>query len=185
MARKRKPGPRKPEDNYDVGYGKPPEHSRFKPGQSGNPKGRPKGTRNFSIDVKATLRSRVQVTRDGKPTRVSTQEAALLRLREKALKGDARALDALLDLARIYNDEEQVRRSNLSSDDAALLEIYNARLKSGAADAPQPAGPTPAPQDGSKDNGDAAHDPGNQGERRAKRKSVPRLRLRRLESDEE
>ena len=41
--------------DQDAGYGKPPRHSRFKKGQSGNPKGRPKGGRNFSTDVKATL----------------------------------------------------------------------------------------------------------------------------------
>lgn len=35
-----------PRPGYDVGYGKPPEHTRFKPGQSGNPKGRPKGAKN-------------------------------------------------------------------------------------------------------------------------------------------
>ena len=43
------------ERDHDAGYGKPPRHSRFKKGQSGNPKGRPKGGRNFSTDVKATL----------------------------------------------------------------------------------------------------------------------------------
>ena len=35
------------EGNHEVGYGKPPKHTRFKPGQSGNSKGRPKGVRNF------------------------------------------------------------------------------------------------------------------------------------------
>ena len=43
------------ERKYAVGYRKPPTHSRFKKGKSGNPKGRPKGSRNFSTDVKATL----------------------------------------------------------------------------------------------------------------------------------
>ena len=41
--------------DHDAGYGKPPRHSRFKKGQSGNPKGRPRGSRNFSTDLKATL----------------------------------------------------------------------------------------------------------------------------------
>ena len=45
----------KPAD-YEVGRGKPPLHTRFKPGESGNPKGRPKGVRNFKTDVQATLR---------------------------------------------------------------------------------------------------------------------------------
>jgi hypothetical protein len=121
------------EGSYAVGYRKPPLHSRFKPGQSGNPKGRPKGTNNFRTDVKSTLRAPVKVTRDGRPRNVSTQEAALLRLREKALGGDLRALDQLIKLARIYNEEELTAVVGMSADDAALLEIYTRRVLSGAA----------------------------------------------------
>ena len=113
--------------DYDVGYGKPPVHSRFKPGQSGNSKGRPKGVRNFKTDVQTTLKASVRVTRGGKPRNVSTQEAALLRLREKALGGDARALDRLLALAQVYNNEELTVAASLSADDAMVLEIFKAR----------------------------------------------------------
>src|SRR5262245_28321368 len=92
--------------DYRVGYGRPPRHSVWKPGQSGNPKGRPKATRNFKTDVTATLTSPVQVTRRGRPHKVSTQQAILLRLREQALGGDARAIDRLTALAQHYNNEE-------------------------------------------------------------------------------
>jgi hypothetical protein len=108
-------------------------HTRFKPGQSGNPKGRPKGVRNFRTDVQATLKTPVKVTRDGKRRKLSTQEAALLRLREKALSGDARALDRLLGLAQAYNNEELTEAAGLSANDAVLLEIYKSRVLSGAA----------------------------------------------------
>src|SRR5262245_11040533 len=77
MRKAKKPTYKGAEGDYDVGYGKPPVQSRFKRGQSGNPKGRPKGARNFSTDVKATLKAPVKVTRDGRPRKVSTQEAAL------------------------------------------------------------------------------------------------------------
>ena len=107
-------------------------HTRFKPGQSGNPKGRPKD--NFRTDVQATLKAPVKVSRDGKRRKLSTQEAALLRLREKALSGDARALDRLLGLAQVYNNEElTAAAADLSAGDAMLLEIYKARVLSGAA----------------------------------------------------
>ena len=61
--------------DHDAGYGKPPRHSRFKKGQSGNPKGRPRGSRNFSTDVKATLEEpiRVTITARPKPYRPSRQ----------------------------------------------------------------------------------------------------------------
>jgi hypothetical protein len=128
----------KPAD-YEVGRGKPPLHTRFKPGQSGNAKGRPKGVRNFRTDVQATLKAPVKVTREGKRRKLSTQEAALLRLREKALSGDARALDRLLGLAQAYNNEELTAATSLSAGDAMLLEIYKTRVLSGAAGRSDPA----------------------------------------------
>jgi hypothetical protein len=124
------------EDGYAVGYRKPPLNTRFKPRQSGNQKGRPKGTNNFRTDVKTTLKTPVKVTRDGKPRNVSSQEAALLRLCEMALGGAPRALDQFIQLARIYNDEEVAAVASMSTDDAALLDIFIKRVLSGAAESP-------------------------------------------------
>ena len=76
--------------DQDAGYGKPHRHSRFKKGQSGNPKGRPKGGRNFSTDVKATLEEPIRVTHHGKAQTVSTQHAALLGQAGKARVGGCR-----------------------------------------------------------------------------------------------
>ncbi|WP_420346176.1 DUF5681 domain-containing protein [Pelagibius sp.] len=118
---------RKGSADYEVGYKKPPKHSRFKKGRSGNPRGRPKGSRNFSTDLKATLEQGVRVTEGGKPKTVSTQLATLLRLREKALAGDGRALDRLIDLARLYNNEEMTEAAKLGAGDAAILESFTAR----------------------------------------------------------
>ena len=114
---------------YEVGYGKPPKHTQFRKDQSGNLRGRPKGSRNFSTDVKDTLKARVGLTGDGKRKTVSTQLATLLQLRKKALSGDARALDRMIELARTYNDEEIAEEAaKLSETDAEVLEAYNARL---------------------------------------------------------
>ena len=115
--------------DHDVGYGKPPRHSRFKKGQSGNTKGRPRGSRNFSTDLKATLEEPIRVTNHGKSQTVSTQQAALMRLREKALSGDVRALDSLIGLARLYNDEEMAEAATrLSATDAEILEAHDAKV---------------------------------------------------------
>ncbi len=113
-------------DDEEVGYGKPPKAARFKKGQSGNPKGRPRGSRNFSTDVKATLDQPVQLKIRGRNKTVATQQAALLRLREKALSGDARALDRLLELARTYNEEDLTDATTvvLPSEDQAILDGY-------------------------------------------------------------
>jgi uncharacterized protein DUF5681 len=124
------------EGDYEVGYGKPPEHSRFQPGKSGNSKGRPRGSRNFKSDVKMMLTTLVRVTRDGKPRKISTQEAMLLRLCEKALSGDIRAITQYMMLAQSYNNEEMSGSTNLNADDSELLQIFAARLSSGAAEIP-------------------------------------------------
>src|SRR5205814_10537808 len=68
-----------------VGYRKPPEGTRFKPGQSGNPKGRPKGVRNFETDLDETLRELVDVNKGGVRRRVTNQKAMLINLLQKAL----------------------------------------------------------------------------------------------------
>jgi hypothetical protein len=93
--------------DYEVGYRKPPKHSRFKPGQSANPAGRKKGVPNFKTDVENTLHLPVQLSEAGKTKRVSTQQAALSRLKQKALGGDGRALDRALKLASKQSDEAE------------------------------------------------------------------------------
>lgn len=116
---------------YEVGYGRPPKHSQFKPGQSGNRKGKSKGSRSFKTDLLEVLRTPVAVTAEGKPKKVSTQMGGMLRLREKALKGDVRALDRLLAYAAQYNVEEAAQASTaaLLAEDRQILK--NARERSG------------------------------------------------------
>jgi hypothetical protein len=92
-------------DGNEVGYRRPPKHARFRAGQSGNPGGRRRGVRNLMTDVKRTLRVPVKVKESGRSRKISTQEGALMLLREKALQGDARALDRLLELARLFNND--------------------------------------------------------------------------------
>jgi len=109
--------------SYEIGRGKPPVHSRYRPGQSGNPAGRRKGTRNLKTDVKRTLRMPLKVKEGARMRKKSTQEAALMVLREKALRGDARALDRLFELAlRFNNDAAELPATHpLGPDDRAIL----------------------------------------------------------------
>jgi hypothetical protein len=107
------------------GYGKPPQHTRFKPGQSGNPRGRPKGSLNFTTDLKTVLLAPVALNDGGRSRRVTTQKAALLRLREKALKGDVRALDRFLSLAMAMSvGSAEETATSLPPEDQAILEAY-------------------------------------------------------------
>jgi Family of unknown function (DUF5681) len=74
-----------------VGYKRPPRNSRFKRGRSGNPKGRPKGARNLKTDLNALMKKRVAIREDGELRHVSRQQAMLLSLFEKAVRGDVKA----------------------------------------------------------------------------------------------
>lgn len=120
-------------DDYEVGYGRPPKHTRFRKGKSGNPKGRPKGRRNHWTEVAAILKAPVVVKENGRRKSVTTERAALLRLREKALAGDARALRMILDLARDYTERDEVSPAiqAVSENDQAIIDRYFAEMLEG------------------------------------------------------
>jgi Family of unknown function (DUF5681) len=89
------------EGMYQVGYCRPPLHSRFKPGQSGNPKGRPRQSRNLRTIVKQVLSEDMQIREGGRLRRMSAMEALVRTLRARAFKGDPKALASLIVLARL------------------------------------------------------------------------------------
>ena len=86
------------EDDERVGYRRPPIGTRFRPGQSGNPRGRPKGARNLSTVIAAALGERVAVTENGRRRRITKLEAAIKQLVNRAASGEARATQLLLAL---------------------------------------------------------------------------------------
>ncbi len=91
----RPPTPPSEDGEYRVGFGRPPKDTQFKPGQSGNPKGRPKGSRNLSTIVANALDTSVRVRTPDGERRISYREAIVLRVREKAAKGELRAAEKL------------------------------------------------------------------------------------------
>lgn len=83
-------------DAYDVGYGKPPAHTQFKKGQSGNPRGRPKGTANLATTLKRTLNEKVTIIENGRQKAVSKGEAAIKQLVNRAAQGEISFMRLLL-----------------------------------------------------------------------------------------
>jgi hypothetical protein len=126
--------PHEPDEDDAIGYRRPPKHSQFKPGHSGNPRGKQKGDRNLASDVKRMLASIVKFdTKQGRSIRMRTQEYALGRLRLKALDGDARSLDRLLGLAQIYNDSAPPPPIDFDRrEDALVMESIVQRIRMAA-----------------------------------------------------
>jgi hypothetical protein len=86
--------------SYAVGYGRPPLASRFKPGQSGNPKGREKQSRNMRTIMQQVLNEDMQIREGGRPRRMPTFEALVRTILSRAFKGDPKAMASLLVLVR-------------------------------------------------------------------------------------
>jgi predicted DNA-binding ribbon-helix-helix protein len=100
--------------DYEVGYGKPPRHTRFTKGQSGNPKGRQPETKNLSSLLDQELNRRVVVAADGKRKAITKWRAFIKQLVDRATAGDLRAGKLILDL---YSDTE--RRAEATSSQTA------------------------------------------------------------------
>jgi hypothetical protein len=123
--------PRDGEGEYRVGYGKPPLETRFKRGQSGNPKGRPRGAKNLASLLNEALNELVLVAEDGGRKRISKRKAAFKQLVNEAAKGNWRALKLLVDILQDIErrTEPQTEESAFSLADEKVLAQLAARLR--------------------------------------------------------
>jgi hypothetical protein len=114
-----------------VGYRNPPLHTQFRKGQSGNPKGRPKGTLNLATVLAQTLREKVTINENGQRKVITKLEAAIKQLVNKAAAGDLRALRHLADL--VVSAEERAAQGSvadtaMSEDDRKVVQGILERL---------------------------------------------------------
>ena len=109
-----------------VGYGRPPIATRFAPGKSGNPRGRPKGARSVGAILQNVVRQKITVSENGKTRRVPAIEGMLRRLVSDALRGDAGAMKLLLSLVDRYGDspEAAIKLTDLLAEDQEILARY-------------------------------------------------------------
>jgi len=98
-----------------VGYCNPPQHTRFKTGQSGNPQGRPKGTLNMATVLERALREKVVINENGERKTITKLEAAIKQLTNRAASGELKALQLLAALVRSA-EERAIRVPAPSSD---------------------------------------------------------------------
>jgi hypothetical protein len=136
-----------PKPPHEVGYRKPPQQTQFVKGKSGNPNGRPKGSRNFATVIQDELKRRVAVTEDGKRKRITKREAVAKQLVNKAAAGDPKAIPVLLNETRPFETDVAigaVRSESLSPEDQAVMESIVRRIHEAASES-NSAGPTQEP----------------------------------------
>jgi len=116
-----------------VGYCRPPKHTQFRRGQSGNPKGRPKGTLNVATVLEKTLSQTVEVVdeKTQKKTKITKLEAAIQRLVDNAVEGDNYAFRVLSVLTQILHEPEKAPTSaELEAADQKILNMLVHRFAS-------------------------------------------------------
>jgi hypothetical protein len=123
-----------PSDNkgdFEVGYGKPPRHTRFKKGQSGNPRGRPPGSKNLSTLLCEALNEPVVVTENGGRRKISMRRAIAKQVVNQAAKGNWRAVKILFDMLQEIEGgtEPETAQSSFGSADEKVIEQLNTRLR--------------------------------------------------------
>ena len=82
----------------EVGYRRPPRHTRFEKGRSGNPRGRPKGGKNVASVLLDSVHEAVTVREGGRRKNITKLEAMAKQLANKAASGDARASQLLVQM---------------------------------------------------------------------------------------
>jgi hypothetical protein len=126
---------RRPRGDYEIGKGRPPVASRWKPGQSGNPKGRPKKAKGIATMAREALERPLPVIVGGRKQQMSVRAVAYRKLGDKAANGDQKALGFLLMLANELQPPPELDGSETtvsSKNDADIIhEFLNRRKKRG------------------------------------------------------
>jgi hypothetical protein len=123
-----------PSDNkrdYEVGYGKPPRQTRFRKGQSGNPRGRSPGAKNLKTLLNDALNEPVIVTENGGHRKITKRQAIITQVVNRSATADLRAIKILLDMLRDVEGQTEPaapETSAFSEADEKVLEQLRVRF---------------------------------------------------------
>jgi hypothetical protein len=120
--------PRQSVGRSGVGYGRPPRDHQFRPGQSGNARGRPRGAKNESTILREIMRRKIKNRTSDRVSSISVLEGILLRITDDALKGNVKSAAFLLNRFGSMVSGE-LERPDLTEDDREILEGYARRLR--------------------------------------------------------
>ena len=124
------------ERDYAIGYGKPPAHSRFRKGRSGNPGGRPRGKRLATL-LREALSETAMIEINGRPRRVSRGQATVALLIDRAAEADPRWMKLLLDLVQKLDIDGDARDDDEEVDAEEAREFLIQELDRLAGDTPE------------------------------------------------
>jgi hypothetical protein len=119
------------ERDYEVGYGKPPRYTQFKKGQSGNPQGRPKGSKNLTTLLGEALNEPVIVAENGGRRKITMRQAIIKQLVKRSATADLRAMKILLDMVRDLEGRSEpafAETSPFTEADEKVIEQLRARF---------------------------------------------------------
>lgn len=125
--------------DYTVGYGRPPKATQFAEGRSGNPRGRPKGSKSMGDFFRDVASLKVTVTENCKTRKMPAPVYVLRRLQNDAMRGDAKALKLFLSLADRYLSATGTAdiSGSFPAEDEAILSNYLSDLRLSLEKAPE------------------------------------------------
>jgi hypothetical protein len=118
--------------DYEVGYGKPPRHTRFQKGRSGNPAGRPRGKKNLATLLSGALDQKIIVVENGRRKKISKREAIVTQLVNKSASADLKATQILLAMLRDVEtraDSGCADIESLTEADRQIIQRIQARVR--------------------------------------------------------
>ena len=120
------------ESNYEVGYGKPPRHTRFPKGRSGNPAGRPRGKKNLATLLSDALDQKIIVVENARRKKISKREAIVTQLVNKSASADLKATQIVLAMLRDVEtraDSGCADIGSLTEADRQIIQRIQARIR--------------------------------------------------------
>ena len=115
---------------YEVGWGRAPKKTQFKPGQSGNPNGRPRIMRKQSTYLREVLEEKIQIEERGRMRTITMGQAIIRRSLSLALKGNTKALQFWIEKDEQFSEQASVAKIDTANmSDEEILNTYVRMVK--------------------------------------------------------
>ncbi len=119
--------------NEPVGYKAPPKATQFQKGRSGNPRGRPRGSKNNKTVFENLAATLIDGKLPGGGEKITIREGVIAKLVSQALAGDSRSLNKFIDTMQSYDDENKAycQQAELEAIHRILQYHHEAQIRAG------------------------------------------------------